>query len=62
MNCLKQYVGNYHLFASMGNVLAEQSFTSYAEIENGSMNGSRQNGKIFTGVVFINFPKDGENV
>ena len=30
--------------------------------KNGSMNGSRQKGKIFTGVVSTNCPKDGKNV
>ena len=30
--------------------------------KNGSTNGSQQNGKIFTGAVFTNCPKDGKNV
>jgi len=53
---------DYHLLASMSHVLAEQRFGSYEDVKNGSMNGSRQKGKIFTGVVFTNCPKDGKNV
>ena len=30
--------------------------------KNGSMNGSQQKGAIFTGVVFTNCPKNGDNI
>ena len=50
---------DYHLFASMGHALTEQRFGSYENVK--KMN-SQQNGKIFTGVVFTNCPKVGENI
>ena len=52
---------DYHLFASMNHAFAEQRFGTKMW-KNGSMNGSRQKGKIFTGVVSTNCPKDGKNV
>ena len=52
---------DYHLFASMDHALAEQRFGTKMW-KNGSMNGSRQKGKIFTGVISTNCPKDGKNV
>ena len=50
------------LVASMGHTLAEQSFSSHEGIKNCSMNGLGQKWKIFTGLVFINCPKDGEKM
>jgi len=46
----------------MGHALAEQRFGSYEDVKNGSMNGSRQKGKILTGVISTNCPKDEKNV
>ena len=48
----------------MGHAITEQRFGSYEDVkrENGPLNGSQQKGKIFTGVVFINYQKDGRNV
>ena len=40
----------------------ELRFGSYEDVKKWSTNGSQQRGKIFTGVVFTNRPKDGENV
>ncbi|GFV57640.1 mariner Mos1 transposase [Trichonephila clavipes] len=54
---------NYHLFASLGHALADQSFTSYENVK--SWLGDCQKKKtdhFFFGVVFTNCPKDGENV
>ena len=51
---------DYYLFASMGHAFTEQRFSLYEDMKNGSMNGSRRRGKIFTGVEFMNSPKDGE--
>ena len=53
---------DYHCFASMGHILAEQRSSSYEDIKNGLMNGLWQKGKIFTNMVFIYCPKDGKNV
>ena len=53
---------DYHLFASMGHALAEQRFSFYEHIKNGLVNSLLQMRRIFTGVVFINCPKDGEDV
>ena len=47
----------------MRHTLAEQRFGPHEDVKkNGSMNGSQQKGKIFTGVIITNYPKDGENV
>ena len=49
---------DYRLFASMVHALAEQRFEFVRRYKKSdSMNGSRQKG-IFTGMVFINYPKD----
>ena len=54
---------DYHLLALMGHTLAKQQFSSYEDIKkNGSMTGLQQKGKIFTGLVFINYPRVGKNV
>ena len=44
----------------MGHAFAEQRFGSYEDVKNGSMNGSQQKRKIFSCVVFTNFPEDGK--
>ena len=52
-----------HLFASMGHAIAEQSFSLYEKnIKKWLNEYLLQKWKIFTGVVFIDCPKDGENV
>jgi len=51
---------DYHLFASMGHALAEQRFGSYEDVK--KWLDEWQRGKIFTGVVSTNCPKDGKNV
>ena len=51
---------DYHFFASMGHALPEQRSSSLEDIKNSSMNGLRQKGKMFTGVVFTNCQKDGK--
>jgi len=53
---------DYHLFASMGHALAEQRFGSYEDVKKWLDESSQQKGKIFTGVVSTNCPKDGKNV
>jgi hypothetical protein len=48
-------------FASMGHTLTVLQFLRRFS-KNCSMKGSREKWKLFTGVVIINFPKDGENL
>ena len=52
------------LFEWMSHALIEQRFSSYEDMEKKKslMNGLRQKGNIFTGMILINCPKDGENV
>ena len=52
---------DYHLFAFKGQqAVAEQRFGLYEDVK--KWFDERQMGKIFTGVVFTNWPKDGKNV
>ncbi|GFX01964.1 mariner Mos1 transposase [Trichonephila clavipes] len=53
---------NYHLFASLGDALADQRFTSYENVKSWLDDWLLQNTDHFFGVVFTNCPKDGENV
>jgi len=47
----------------MGHALAEQRFGSYEDVNKWLDEwNSRQKGKIFTGVISTNCPKDGKNV
>lgn len=52
---------DYHLLTSMDHALAEQSFGTYEDLKNSLVNGSQQNTKIFSGVIFTNCPKKKKN-
>ena len=53
---------DYYLFASMGDALAKQCFTSYENVQNGSMIGLPQKSNSFFGVAYTNWQRDGENL
>ena len=50
---------DHHLFASMGQALAEQRFGSCEDVKKWLDEWFVAKGKDFTGVVFTNFPKSG---
>jgi hypothetical protein len=56
-------LGSFQLPLIYINALADQHFSLYEIIKKNSfIIALWQNGKIFTGIVFISCPKDGENV
>ena len=53
---------DYHLFSSMGHVLAERHFDSYEDVRKWLDEWFASKDEEFFDVVYTNCPKDGKNV